>query len=579
MWTSNQPLDVAGEVQCTFLDVNGNSDLSGNLTVGGLTTLHGNLDLQDNDKILLGTGDDLQIYHDGSDSYIKDAGQGSLVLQGTNWYAQTAGGASHIEAIAGSATSLFHNGNNKLQTTSTGINVTGTVTCDGLTVEGDQLLIDGNPKVTLKDSNSTGTGAVTLLEFMDSANDVQGQIGYTSNTNNVLLISNNEASEVRLATNGTGRCRVTESGHFTPVNGNQYDIGSSGEQWRNAYFDGTVNCDGLDVDGTASINRLIVDDDGSAQPTTVIKADDNGPWALCIKNDTYNTDENTGLKFYQNNTGECDIQLHGGSAYKSLTFRQYNGSTQRNTLNLNADSAVQLYYDGNEKLKTVSTGIDVTGTVNCDGMTSDNSITVNSGFGTVFIRDNNSSGTASQAQVAFRDSGSTDLGQIGYLDSANSSIYIKNSISGYGVIFGTNNTARCQVNADGHFVPNTDDTYDIGTSSLQWRDAFFDGTVNCDGAAINGKCTSEEQTATASAFNLANGNFWTFGAIAVPNPTNQAAGLMGSLRVTAAPTSFASNWKFPGGTYTAPTSFPAVAPFFVQASGTILVGSWTEGIA
>ena len=88
-----------------------------------------------------------------------------------------------------------------------------------------------------------------------------------------------------------------------------------------------------------------------------------------------------------------------------------------------------------------------------------------------------------------------------------------------------------------------------------------------------------ERTATASAFDLNEGNFWTCGAIAVPNPTNQVAGMMGSLRVTAAPTSFAANWNHPGGTYTAPTTFPAVAPFYVQASGTILLGSWTEGIA
>jgi hypothetical protein len=88
-----------------------------------------------------------------------------------------------------------------------------------------------------------------------------------------------------------------------------------------------------------------------------------------------------------------------------------------------------------------------------------------------------------------------------------------------------------------------------------------------------------ERTATAAAFDLNTGNFWTCGAIAIPNPTNQVAGMMGSLRVTAAPTSFAANWKHPGGTYTAPTTFPAVAPFYVQASGTILLGSWTEGIA
>jgi|TARA_B110000285_G_scaffold30359_1_gene31043 hypothetical protein len=40
-----------------------------------------NLDLEDNQKILLGDTDDLQIYHDGSNSYIEDAGTGNLILK------------------------------------------------------------------------------------------------------------------------------------------------------------------------------------------------------------------------------------------------------------------------------------------------------------------------------------------------------------------------------------------------------------------------------------------------------------------------------------------------------------------
>ena len=44
----------------------------GTVAFSGNVTLLANLDLQDDDKILLGTGDDLEIYHDGSNSYIKD---------------------------------------------------------------------------------------------------------------------------------------------------------------------------------------------------------------------------------------------------------------------------------------------------------------------------------------------------------------------------------------------------------------------------------------------------------------------------------------------------------------------------
>ncbi len=96
---------------------------------------------------------------------------------------------------------------------------------------------------------------------------------------------------------------------------------------------------------------------------------------------------------------------------------------------------------------------------------------------------------------------------------------------------------------------------------------------------FSGGVYGNETTITASDFDLNDGNFFTCGAIAIPNPTNGVAGMSGLIRVTAAPTSFGSNWDFPGGSYTAPTTFPAVAPFYVVSSTQFYLGNWTEGIA
>jgi hypothetical protein len=105
-------------------------------------------------------------------------------------------------------------------------------------------------------------------------------------------------------------------------------------------------------------------------------------------------------------------------------------------------------------------------------------------------------------------------------------------------------------------------------------------TFNTNGsAALAGTISSTERTITVSTFDLSTGNFWTCGAIAIPNPTNAVAGTSGLIRVTAAPTSFGSNFDFPGGTYTAPTTFPAVVPYYVVSSSQILLGSFTQGIA
>ena len=50
--------------------------INGSGTVSGLTEQASNVELTDNTKLLVGTGDDLQIYHNGTDSYIDDTGTG-----------------------------------------------------------------------------------------------------------------------------------------------------------------------------------------------------------------------------------------------------------------------------------------------------------------------------------------------------------------------------------------------------------------------------------------------------------------------------------------------------------------------
>ena len=46
------------------------------------TDLATNVDLVDNQKLRLGASQDLEIYHDGSNSYVNNTGTGLLILQG-----------------------------------------------------------------------------------------------------------------------------------------------------------------------------------------------------------------------------------------------------------------------------------------------------------------------------------------------------------------------------------------------------------------------------------------------------------------------------------------------------------------
>jgi len=101
------------------------------------TNPSGNVTFQDNGKAIFGAGSDLQIYHDGSNSYIDEAGQGTLYVRADS--ATTIANPSNTLSARfrpSTSVSLYYNGVEKLATTSTGIDVTGTATMDGLTVDG-----------------------------------------------------------------------------------------------------------------------------------------------------------------------------------------------------------------------------------------------------------------------------------------------------------------------------------------------------------------------------------------------------------------------------------------------------------
>jgi hypothetical protein len=107
--------------------------------LGGELDTNGNdISFCDNDKAKFGAGFDLQIYHDGQHSVIKDAGTGYLKIglsdQGTA-IQNTAG--NNLLVTDATDVSLRHDGSEVFTTTNTGIDVTGTVTADGLTVEKD----------------------------------------------------------------------------------------------------------------------------------------------------------------------------------------------------------------------------------------------------------------------------------------------------------------------------------------------------------------------------------------------------------------------------------------------------------
>ena len=142
----------------------------------------GNATFADDGKAIFGAGSDLQIYHDGSNSRIQDTATGSLILSGTNFYVNNTGDSkSYLAGLDGGSTPyvrLYYDGSGVLDTTSTGVDITGTLTSDGLTVDGDGVLRSATaPIFTVHHDTNTAPNPKIILQRGTS--DTAGGDAYT----------------------------------------------------------------------------------------------------------------------------------------------------------------------------------------------------------------------------------------------------------------------------------------------------------------------------------------------------------------------------------------------------------------
>ena len=169
----------------------GSVDTLAEILLNGNTTGGTDIAFGDNDKATFGNSD-LEIYHNGAGSYIDDSGDGSLYIRANNLYLQKYTGETYLAGVADSSVYLYYNGLEKLRTLTGGIDVTGTVTSDGLTVDGDATISDGNPTLSLVDTTATNQGA----EFKHNAGTTTIQSSNTSTHGLIKFNSNNGTDTV-----------------------------------------------------------------------------------------------------------------------------------------------------------------------------------------------------------------------------------------------------------------------------------------------------------------------------------------------------------------------------------------------
>lgn len=136
--------------------------------LGGALDVNGHsISFGDSEKARFGNADDLEIYHSGTTSFIRDTGEGDLQIfanddvfirgQSTNNYMARFAETGAVE--------LYHNNSKKIETASSGISVSGNVTVTG-TVDGRDVATDG----TKLDGIETGATADQTKADIDALN-------------------------------------------------------------------------------------------------------------------------------------------------------------------------------------------------------------------------------------------------------------------------------------------------------------------------------------------------------------------------------------------------------------------------
>jgi hypothetical protein len=125
------------------------------------------LEFADNAKAKFGAGNDLQIYHDGSNSIIHDAGTGGLFVRTNTVKVNNAGNSAKLlHAFEGGSVELYHDNSKKLETASGGVTITGAATATSFSGDGSSL--------TALNASQLSSGTVPNARLDAQLQDVAG---------------------------------------------------------------------------------------------------------------------------------------------------------------------------------------------------------------------------------------------------------------------------------------------------------------------------------------------------------------------------------------------------------------------
>ena len=304
------------------------------IDITGVITATSHIDLPDDAKVKIGTGDDLEIYHSSNVNFIDSSTE--VRIRGTYVALQPNGGGAQMAlGTAGGSFALFHNGNNKLETSSAGIDVTGVITATS------HIDLPDDAKVKLGNSDD--------LELYHES-------GHS--------IIHNDTGYLRLMAAGSG---VTisngdnTSSMATFVKGGAVDLYQNGTL-RLSTTTGGVQILGTDAGGTDHRGRFYFKTEGG----TVRALYDPLAQKFQHYDNTYATfGNNHDLQIFHNGSSSVIKNTHSSGALTiqntASEINLYNVTDNEYLAQFIHGGATKLYHDGSRRLETTSYGSSTNG--------------------------------------------------------------------------------------------------------------------------------------------------------------------------------------------------------------------------
>ncbi len=329
---------------------------------------------------------------------------------------------------------------------------------------------------------------------------------------------------VEVSSSAVEQIRI-QDGAIVPVTDNDIDLGTSSLEFKDLFIDGTAHVDTLDVDANGTVAGTFgVTGATTLSSTLAVTGAVTGSSTIQGTTITATTafvpDASDGAALGTSSLEFSDLFLADGAVVNfgddqdvTLTHVADTGLLLNSTMALqfndasqyiNAPSATVLDINATDEIELNATLVDINANVEVSG-----TLTV--------------AGAVDFGDAALSNVGAVQLDSIAGDGDTNTSI----TFSGSDVItIATGGSNRLTI-GDGALSPSTDNEIDLGTSSLEFKDAYFDGTVTTDAlvadtADINGG-TVDGATIGANSATTIVGTTITANTAFVPDASDGAA--------------------------------------------------------